>query len=105
MCIRDRPYTVTLTQKPRGTPWSLTDCGAEVYFIYLNISKYIRGPGSVDIDAGEVILGQWRNEIIELWNEEKYGGYKSTDMAEQVRNRLREYFNKGAVLFQYKNIF
>ena len=41
-----------------------------------------------NIDTGEVIPGQWRNEISELRNIEKYGGRKSTDMAKQMRNRL-----------------
>lgn len=65
--------------------------------------------GSVDrenIDTGEVIPGQWRNEISQLRNLEKYGGKKSTNMAKNMRNRLREYFsNEGAVPWQYKNVF
>lgn len=65
--------------------------------------------GSVDnedIETGEIIPGQWRHEISDLRNIERYGGRRSTDMAKKMREKFKDYFNnEGAVPWQYKNAF
>lgn len=55
-----------------------------------------------NVETGEIIPGNWRSEIRELRNLEKYGGHRSTNLSKKMRDRLKEYFSgEGAVPWQY----
>lgn len=50
--------------------------------------------------------GRWRTEIIELRNLESHRERRASDLANKIRDNLKNYFvNEGAVPWQYRYIY
>ncbi|KAF8777947.1 putative nuclease HARBI1 like protein [Argiope bruennichi] len=80
-------------------------CALHNWLIKTSASSYL-SRGSLDeenIETGEIIPGQWRSEITELFNIQSISGRncKSSKLAKLYRNNLARYFsNEGAVPWQ-----
>ncbi|CAH1993099.1 unnamed protein product [Acanthoscelides obtectus] len=86
----------------------LAACALHNFLRKTSPAKYLPR-GSVDeedIITGSINPGQWRAEITELRRMERYHERRKTNLANQIRDNLKNYFtNEGAVSWQYKNIY
>lgn len=77
-------------------------------FLRKSSSTYLP-PGSFheeDISSGLMREGRWRTEIIELRNLENHRERRASDLADKIRDNLKNYFvNEGAVPWQYSHIY
>lgn len=77
-------------------------------FLRKSSSTYLP-PGSIDeedISSSLMIEGRWRTEIIELRNLESHRERRASDLANKIRDNLKNYFvNEGAVPWQYRHIY
>lgn len=76
-------------------------------FLRKSSSTYLP-PGSIDeedISSGLIREGRWRTEIIELRNLESHRERRASDLANKIRDNLKNYFVNGeAVPWQYRHI-
>jgi len=82
-------------------------CALHNWLVITSKATYLSG-GAIDEEnneTGEIMPGRWRSEIRVLRDLEKYRGHRTTKLAQNMRDRLKAYFNNDAVSWQYNATF